>query len=1133
MRIQEALESAMQKKLHMKKEEERILHIRETKETVPMHVFKRFVVQKHEVLWHPMIKISESANHSKFMTVMVPTDEVSMQFDIFGKKVEMNLNYETTAGDILHAVWRNMGILQGFGENELLLKLGASQGEKILSVEDRPLLEIIQWKLNNSLLSIKNQTLIPESKIFRNCGFEMQIIVNTKEKKDDQDAVYSEKAYHLMYAADIPTAGPPRAKFDVIRLIADTSDGSFAMIHTADAIFLGLTIVALLVRDKRAAADLLEILRSREEWVLAAFYIMSMVYILLPRWGVELLNSKGAGYAVSLVRAPVEEVAALIEDQKAEPQKDITLNLSNMGLQEIPDVVFTITNVAHLNISNNALKSLPENLNRVGLKSINASNNNIQTIPRLLQIPHLNLENNHITEFESVYNYVELNLLGNPLEKFKGYAEKLYIRTVFSTRRIYGALSLLKKVSIIDVEMKRFVGKFPFLVDLQLVNNTLEELSISAPNLKTLLCVKNCLLQFPYIEQKRNGAECNNLVSISLPYNSINLIPNRVWTLPIEYLNVSHNQIVRIDPAIRQTSLLHLNISGNQIKEIDNISRLAGLICFVASFNMLETMRGLECIPGLKLADLSYNMLMSLPRLPTKEVSDSITCYALGNVHMPCTEVKQKRLAELGINIVLSEPEESLINVPGIIGTHNRCLECGSYIPYEKHRKEEEKKQVRATRRGQYLIREFVTKPHRTEDESKPARIKIFAYFSSKNKQIKALVERAVAEIMMHIQSETGNDLYKGFSKHRKRLQEMCINIKHKMFPHKVDILTFVVIADKYIGTIGSNDINLVLFRDEIGVYLCNTAQLSTVGFEKHSSDECIIAFPTSLLHKISVTDLIIAYKRTRSISEIKRFLFSHEVRDVSVFIVPIISKVDHPLKNSPDAAGLKILEELSAYNIASQFIRVPIVIFTDIVNSTKLWSKDSIRMMQMSKIHNTTVRTLMQRLGGYEVKTEGDSFMMIFYDEQCAMEFGSEIHRILLGKNWPEMGIEYNPLIYSRAKAVYRGLQIRVGISKGACIVENDPITKRLDFYGKSVIEAARLCSMASGGETLITHTMYNRIKDIRTERYVIVPRGRAVLSGLETDTHHVYEVVHKSLVPRLLLKSPRVIRRCSWIAS
>ncbi|KAI5190280.1 hypothetical protein NEMIN01_0979 [Nematocida minor] len=1129
MRIEESSGKKERKSLQLEKEEERVLDFLDTKKNMPAYVLKRFLVQTDDFVWFPMIRISCSVSHSKFKTVLVPTEEVRLRFEILGKIIEMNLFYGTTTSDILHAVWRNIGIIKGFDENEFVLSFDTSNSCKILGMEDRPLLEILQWKLNNSLLKVVGHRLTPANKLFKNCGFEMRIIRKHQVSIDIQNKLDCPHNQIITYANSLVPLLPLKEKTE--QTVDVSMQKQFIITCITDAMSFSFTIMALMAIGSNPFLYKLETIKNKLGWLLNILGAVFMMYLLLPQL-LELFFGEAPKVRPHLpVARPSEVNLEVLEEEEVEIAKDISLNLSHMGLTSIPEVVFTTNNIAHLDISYNVITVLPEKLNSIGLKSINASNNKISSIPQALRIPNLNLASNHLTEFESNYIYVELNLLGNPLQKFKGHAERLYIRTVFSARRIYSSLSSLKKISIIDVEMKKFVGKFPFLVDLQLVNNSLEEISVLAPNLKTLLCAHNFLLQFPYIEQKKGHVECHNLISLSLPYNSLNIIPSRIWTLPIEYLNVSHNQIVRIDPAVRQTSLLHLNISGNQIKEIDNISRLAGLICFISSFNMLESVCGLDVIPGLKMVDLSYNMLRVMPKLPNKEIADALSFYALGNLYMPCPQSKVKRLANNGVNVFLGEMEENLIKVPGIVGIHSRCLECGAYIPKERARKEEERKKVRATRRAHCIVRELMTQPYNTGDKSKAANVKIFAYFSSKNKQIKSIVDKTLSRMAKYLQTESGGSLYKRFVKHRQRLREFCIDIKHKMFPTKVDILCFIITADKYICSIGSSDIDLVLFRDERGVYLCNTPYLSTAGLEKRKTDECLMAFPKSVLQEISVTDLIVAYKRSRSTTEVQRFIFSHELRDVSVFIVPLIPKVDHPMRKEPDSTGLKILEELSAHNIASQFIRVPIVIFTDIVNSTKLWTKDSIKMMQMVKIHNNTVRSLMRRLGGYEVKTEGDAFMMIFYDEQCAMEFGAEIHRILLRKNWPEMGIEYNPLIYSKTKPLYRGLQIRVGISKGACVVENDPITKRLDFYGKSVIEAARLCSMASAGETLITHTMYNRVKDIKTRRYIIMPRGRVILSGLESEIHHVYEVLHSTLLKRLLLKSPRVIRGCGWI--
>jgi hypothetical protein len=44
--------------------------------------------------------------------------------------------------------------------------------------------------------------------------------------------------------------------------------------------------------------------------------------------------------------------------------------------------------------------------------------------------------------------------------------------------------------------------------------------------------------------------------------------------------------------------------------------------------------------------------------------------------------------------------------------------------------------------------------------------------------------------------------------------------------------------------------------------------------------------------------------------------------------------------------------------------------------------------MMRSLTMHNEVLRTQMKRLGGYEVKTEGDAFMIAFSDPIHAVNF-------------------------------------------------------------------------------------------------------------------------------------------------
>ena len=52
-------------------------------------------------------------------------------------------------------------------------------------------------------------------------------------------------------------------------------------------------------------------------------------------------------------------------------------------------------------------------------------------------------------------------------------------------------------------------------------------------------------------------------------------------------------------------------------------------------------------------------------------------------------------------------------------------------------------------------------------------------------------------------------------------------------------------------------------------------------------------------------------------------------------------------------------------------------VMFTDIQASSKLWEKAPVSMAEALALHNACVRQVVERFGGFEVKTIGDAFMV------------------------------------------------------------------------------------------------------------------------------------------------------------
>lgn len=84
-----------------------------------------------------------------------------------------------------------------------------------------------------------------------------------------------------------------------------------------------------------------------------------------------------------------EEVVELII-QTARDETKTSLDLSNLGLSELPREIGLLTHLIELDISGNWLTDLPEEIRQLkNLKRLNLSNNLFTSLPELSQLPNL------------------------------------------------------------------------------------------------------------------------------------------------------------------------------------------------------------------------------------------------------------------------------------------------------------------------------------------------------------------------------------------------------------------------------------------------------------------------------------------------------------------------------------------------------------------------------------------------------------------------------------------------------------------------------------------------------------------------------------------------------------------------
>ncbi len=168
-------------------------------------------------------------------------------------------------------------------------------------------------------------------------------------------------------------------------------------------------------------------------------------------------------------------------------------------------------------------------------------------------------------------------------------------------------------------------------------------------------------------------------------------------------------------------------------------------------------------------------------------------------------------------------------------------------------------------------------------------------------------------------------------------------------------------------------------------------------------------------------------------------------------------------------------------------------LLFSDIENSTVIIERlGDLRAQEVFRTHNQAIREQIARHGGYEVKSMGDGFMIAFASARRALLCAVDIQRWLA---------DYC------ARHAEAPIRVRIGLHTGEAIRESG------DFFGKTVVLAARIGAAAQGGEILVSSTFKAITESAGDIRY---DAGRDLnLKGL-TGSHRVHRVLWASEAKR-----------------
>ena len=155
-------------------------------------------------------------------------------------------------------------------------------------------------------------------------------------------------------------------------------------------------------------------------------------------------------------------------------------------------------------------------------------------------------------------------------------------------------------------------------------------------------------------------------------------------------------------------------------------------------------------------------------------------------------------------------------------------------------------------------------------------------------------------------------------------------------------------------------------------------------------------------------------------------------------------------------------------------------LLFTDVQQSTGLWNTNREAMEKSIEVHHRTMRQVISRHRGYEVKTIGDSFFVVHSDPEVMLKLAFEAQRALLHAPWP-VEILTTPdscvEVDKNGMMIFKGLRVRMGIHFGPVNSVYDDISKGFDYYGDAVNTASRVESVAFGGQTLISDAVFVRV--------------------------------------------------------
>eukprot|EP00667_Euglena_gracilis_P009984 EG_transcript_10163 len=206
-------------------------------------------------------------------------------------------------------------------------------------------------------------------------------------------------------------------------------------------------------------------------------------------------------------------------------------------------------------------------------------------------------------------------------------------------------------------------------------------------------------------------------------------------------------------------------------------------------------------------------------------------------------------------------------------------------------------------------------------------------------------------------------------------------------------------------------------------------------------------------------------------------------------------------------------------------------VMFTDLHITTALWDRYPEAMSWTLNQYSRIIRSLLAEFGGYEVKTIGDAFMVVFQEPSQALQCAIRIQEDLLQQHWP-LELQQEEACSTKmdldGRLIWNGPRVCASLHSGAPDLTVNRQRGRVDYQGPVISLAARVESKACGGQTLITEDVRRLIPEAILSQYDIHSTGKQYFKEINR-TLELFSILPFALAMRVFTPpQENVCHRC-----